>query len=150
MINHCFPQPLEVSHNQYHSSGVIATLCVGSNSLLQGARIAKSVVPGLLRLCGGGTMPSGAHFHARGAPELGMNRRINRNRRLAGDFEAAMESARAFLCDFRTPIDAGAPHAQSSDWGVSALNFFQIMETPVSRLIPPPRRGHPAIPRRWR
>lgn len=34
---------------------------------------------------------------------------------------------------FRSLIDAGAPFALSSDWGVSTLNPFEIMETAITR-----------------
>lgn len=44
---------------------------------------------------------------------------------------------------FRSLIDAGAALALSSDWGVSTLNPFEIMETAITRM--PPERGddHP-------
>lgn len=46
---------------------------------------------------------------------------------------------------FRSLIDAGAPYCLSSDWGVSTLNPFMIMETAVTRQ--PPRRSgnHPVF-----
>lgn len=34
---------------------------------------------------------------------------------------------------FRSLIDAGAPYALSSDWGVSTLNPFEIMQTAITR-----------------
>ncbi len=40
---------------------------------------------------------------------------------------------------FRSLIDAGAPYAISSDWGVSTLNPFPIMQTAITRQ--PPGRG---------
>ncbi|MBK8458486.1 MAG: amidohydrolase family protein [Phyllobacteriaceae bacterium] len=46
---------------------------------------------------------------------------------------------------FRSLIDAGAPYCLSSDWGVSTLNPFQIIETAVTRQ-PPAREGdHPVF-----
>ena len=46
---------------------------------------------------------------------------------------------------FRSLIDAGAHYAISSDWGVSTLNPFQIMETAITRQ-PPGRHGeHPVF-----
>lgn len=46
---------------------------------------------------------------------------------------------------FRSLIDAGAMHTLSSDWGVSTLNPFQIMETALTRQ-PPRRNGdHPVF-----
>ena len=46
---------------------------------------------------------------------------------------------------FRSLIDAGAPFCLSSDWGVSTLNPFPIMETAVTRQ-PPRRNGdHPVF-----
>lgn len=46
---------------------------------------------------------------------------------------------------FRSLIDAGAMHTLSSDWGVSTLNPFQIMETALTRQ-PPRRQGdHPVF-----
>jgi predicted amidohydrolase YtcJ len=44
---------------------------------------------------------------------------------------------------FRSLIDAGAPFCLSSDWGVSTLNPFQIMETAITRQ-PPHKDG--AVP----
>ncbi len=37
---------------------------------------------------------------------------------------------------FRSLLDAGAPMALSSDWGVSTLNPFQIMHTAITRRAP--------------
>ena len=46
---------------------------------------------------------------------------------------------------FRSLIDAGAMPTPSSDWGVSPLNPFQIMETALTRQ-PPRRQGdHPVF-----
>ncbi|MFM2282011.1 MAG: hypothetical protein RLZZ444_4242 [Pseudomonadota bacterium] len=41
---------------------------------------------------------------------------------------------------FRSLIDAGAQYTLSSDWGVSTLNPFQIMETAITRQ-PPAKNG---------
>lgn len=41
---------------------------------------------------------------------------------------------------FRSLLDAGAPYCLSSDWGVSTLNPFAIMETAVTRK-PPSHQG---------
>lgn len=41
---------------------------------------------------------------------------------------------------FRSLIDAGAPYCLSSDWGVSTLNPFPIMETAITRQ-PPAKEG---------
>lgn len=38
-----------------------------------------------------------------------------------------------YMYAFRSLIDAGAPYALSSDWGVSTLNPFKIMETAITR-----------------
>ena len=45
---------------------------------------------------------------------------------------------------FRSLLDAGATHVLSSDWYVSTLNPFQIMETAVTRQ-PPGARDHPVF-----
>jgi hypothetical protein len=44
---------------------------------------------------------------------------------------------------FRSLIDAGAPYAISSDWGVSTLNPFPIMETAITRQPPRKNGDHP-------
>jgi predicted amidohydrolase YtcJ len=44
---------------------------------------------------------------------------------------------------FRSLIDAGADVALSSDWGVSTLNPFQIIETAMTRQPPDRGRDHP-------
>jgi len=46
---------------------------------------------------------------------------------------------------FRTLIDAGADYALSSDWGVSTLNPFKIMETAVTRQLPAKKGKHPVF-----
>lgn len=46
---------------------------------------------------------------------------------------------------FRSLIDAGAMHALSSDWGVSTLNPFQIMETALTRQPPRKSGDHPVF-----
>jgi predicted amidohydrolase YtcJ len=46
---------------------------------------------------------------------------------------------------FRSLIDAGAPYALSSDWGVSTLNPFEIMETAITRQPPGRARTHPVF-----
>lgn len=46
---------------------------------------------------------------------------------------------------FRSLIDAGAPYCLSSDWGVSTLNPFQIIETAVTRQPPAREGGHPVF-----
>ncbi len=45
---------------------------------------------------------------------------------------------------FRSIIDAGALWTLSSDWAVSTLNPFQIMETAITRQ-PPGKRDHPVF-----
>jgi hypothetical protein len=44
---------------------------------------------------------------------------------------------------FRSLIDAGAPYCLSSDWGVSTLNPFPIIETAVTRQPPRKHGDHP-------
>jgi len=44
---------------------------------------------------------------------------------------------------FKSMIDAGAPYVLSSDWGVSTLNPFQIIQTAISRQAPQRGREHP-------
>ncbi len=46
---------------------------------------------------------------------------------------------------FRSLLDAGARLALSSDWGVSTLNPFQIIETAVTRQPPKKEGKHPAF-----
>ena len=46
---------------------------------------------------------------------------------------------------FRSLIDAGAPYCLSSDWGVSTLNPFPIMETAVTRQPPRKNGDHPVF-----
>ena len=46
---------------------------------------------------------------------------------------------------FRSLIDAGALHTLSSDWGVSTLNPFQIMETALTRQPPRKSGNHPVF-----
>jgi predicted amidohydrolase YtcJ len=46
---------------------------------------------------------------------------------------------------FRSLIDAGAPYCLSSDWGVSTLNPFQIMETAITRQPPRKHGDHPVF-----
>jgi predicted amidohydrolase YtcJ len=45
---------------------------------------------------------------------------------------------------WRSIVQSGAPYAVSSDWGVSTLNPFPIMQTAVTR-IPPEKPGTPAF-----
>lgn len=46
---------------------------------------------------------------------------------------------------FRSLIDAGAPYTLSSDWGVSTLNPFPIMQTAVTRQPERKGREHPVF-----
>jgi predicted amidohydrolase YtcJ len=46
---------------------------------------------------------------------------------------------------FRSLIDAGAGYALSSDWGVSTLNPFEIMETAITRQPPGRPSTHPVF-----
>lgn len=46
---------------------------------------------------------------------------------------------------FRSLIDAGAEYCLSSDWGVSTLNPFQIMETAITRQPPRKHGDHPVF-----
>jgi hypothetical protein len=46
---------------------------------------------------------------------------------------------------FRSLIDAGAPFCLSSDWGVSTLNPFMIMETAITRQPPRKNGDHPVF-----
>lgn len=55
------------------------------------------------------------------------------------------EARGKWMYAFRSLIDAGAPYCLSSDWGVSTLNPFEIMETAITRQ-PPHRNGdHPVF-----
>lgn len=46
---------------------------------------------------------------------------------------------------FRSLIDAGAPYTLSSDWGVSTLNPFPIMQTAITRQPPHKGKEHPVF-----
>jgi predicted amidohydrolase YtcJ len=46
---------------------------------------------------------------------------------------------------FRSLIDAGAPYVISSDWGVSTLNPFPIMQTAITRQPPGKGKQHPVF-----
>ncbi|NMD06846.1 MAG: amidohydrolase [Phyllobacteriaceae bacterium] len=46
---------------------------------------------------------------------------------------------------FRSMLDAGAPYCLSSDWGVSTLNPFPIMETAITRQPPRKDGNHPVF-----
>jgi predicted amidohydrolase YtcJ len=46
---------------------------------------------------------------------------------------------------FKSLLDAGAPFTLSSDWGVSTLNPFQIIETAITRQPPGKEHDHPAF-----
>lgn len=46
---------------------------------------------------------------------------------------------------FRSLIDAGAGYALSSDWGVSTLNPFEIMQTAITRQPPGRPNTHPVF-----
>ncbi|TMJ39394.1 MAG: amidohydrolase, partial [Alphaproteobacteria bacterium] len=50
-----------------------------------------------------------------------------------------------WIYPFRSLIDAGATCALSSDWGVSTLNPFHIMQTAITRQPPAKGRDHPAF-----
>ena len=50
-----------------------------------------------------------------------------------------------YMYAFRSLIDAGAPYAISSDWGVSTLNPFPIMETAITRQPPRKNGDHPVF-----
>jgi len=50
-----------------------------------------------------------------------------------------------WLYAFRSLLDAGAPFTLSSDWGVSTLNPFQIIETAITRQPPGKGRDHPVL-----
>jgi predicted amidohydrolase YtcJ len=50
-----------------------------------------------------------------------------------------------WIYPFRSLIDAGATCALSSDWGVSTLNPFKIMQTAITRQPPNRDRNYPAF-----
>lgn len=50
-----------------------------------------------------------------------------------------------YMYAFRSLIDAGAPYAISSDWGVATLNPFLIMETAITRQPPRKNGDHPVF-----
>jgi len=50
-----------------------------------------------------------------------------------------------WLYAFKSLLDAGAPFTLSSDWGVSTLNPFQIIETAITRQPPGKGRDHPVL-----
>lgn len=55
------------------------------------------------------------------------------------------ETRGRWMYAFRSLIDAGAPYALSSDWGVSTLNPFAIMQTAVTRQPEKKSREHPVF-----
>jgi predicted amidohydrolase YtcJ len=55
------------------------------------------------------------------------------------------EARGKWMYAFRSLIDAGATYALSSDWGVSTLNPFEIMETAITRQPPDRPRAHPVF-----
>ena len=55
------------------------------------------------------------------------------------------EARGKWMYAFRSLIDAGAAYALSSDWGVSTLNPFEIMETAITRQPPGQPRTHPVF-----
>jgi predicted amidohydrolase YtcJ len=55
------------------------------------------------------------------------------------------EARGRWMYAFRSLIDAGAAYALSSDWGVSTLNPFEIMETAITRQPPCRPRTHPVF-----
>lgn len=55
------------------------------------------------------------------------------------------EARGKWMYAFRALLDAGAPYALSSDWGVSTLNPFQIMETAITRQPPRKQGNHPVF-----
>jgi len=55
------------------------------------------------------------------------------------------EARGRWMYPWRSIIDAGAPYAVSSDWGVSTLNPFPIMQTAVTRQPPERSRDHPVF-----
>jgi hypothetical protein len=58
------------------------------------------------------------------------------------DFTMAMVGPQRapWVYAFRSMIDAGAPYCLSSDWPVSSLNPFEIMETAMTRQVPDTRQ----------
>ena len=50
-----------------------------------------------------------------------------------------------WLYAFKSLLDAGAPFTLSSDWGVSTLNPFKIIETAITRQPPGKENSHPAF-----
>lgn len=50
-----------------------------------------------------------------------------------------------WMYPWRSIIETGAPYAVSSDWGVSTLNPFPIMQTAVTRQPPEKGRDHPVF-----
>ncbi|MEZ5776315.1 MAG: amidohydrolase [Hyphomicrobiaceae bacterium] len=55
------------------------------------------------------------------------------------------EARGRWMYAFRSMIDAGAPYTLSSDWGVSTLNPFPIMQTAVTRQPERKGRDHPVF-----
>ena len=55
------------------------------------------------------------------------------------------EARGKWMYAFRSLLDAGAPYALSSDWGVSTLNPFPIMQTAMTRQPPHKGRDYPAF-----
>ena len=55
------------------------------------------------------------------------------------------EARGKWMYAFRSLIDAGAGYALSSDWGVSTLNPFEIMETAITRQPPARPSTHPVF-----
>nr|WP_298686312.1 amidohydrolase [uncultured Dongia sp.] len=53
------------------------------------------------------------------------------------------EARGRWMYPWRTIVDSGAPYAVSSDWGVSTLNPFPIMQTAVTRQPTDVRRDFP-------
>jgi predicted amidohydrolase YtcJ len=55
------------------------------------------------------------------------------------------EERSKWMYAFRSLIDAGAGYALSSDWGVSTLNPFEIMQTAITRQPPGRPKTHPVF-----
>jgi hypothetical protein len=55
------------------------------------------------------------------------------------------EARGRWMYPWRSIIETGAPYAVSSDWGVSTLNPFPIMQTAVTRQPHRGRRDHPVF-----
>lgn len=55
------------------------------------------------------------------------------------------EARGRWMYAFRSLIDAGAAYALSSDWGVSTLNPFEIMQTAITRQPPGRPKDHPVF-----